>query len=227
MLIDKTVVVISGGLDSTTLLYDLMDKQHEVKAVSINYQQKHAKELRFAESICNNLGIEHRLIELPGLTQVLGNNALTNSDVEVPSGQYENGTIQITTVPNRNMIFLSVAIGWAATLKFNGVAFGAHAGVHTNYPDCKPVFADAMNAAAMVCDWDPICVYSPFIEFTKADIVRRGIELSVPFEKTWSCYRGGEFHCGSCSTCQDRIAAFEQCGARDPVKYLQCCKVDS
>lgn len=206
----KTVVVLSGGLDSTTLLYHLMDKGHEVKALSINYQQKHAKELGFAKSICELVSVEHRIVELQGLSAVLNNNALTNSDIDIPTGEYQDGTIQVTTVPNRNMIFLSVAIGWAAALKFNSVAFGAHAGEHTNYPDCKPPFADAMNAAAQVCDWNPIKVHSPFIDWNKGQIVKRGLELGVPFEKTWSCYNGGEIPCGECSTCVDRMQALKQ-----------------
>ena len=171
----KTVVVLSGGLDSTTLLYHLIDEGHEVKALSINYQQKHSKELGFAKSICEHVGIEHRLVELQGLSAVLNNNALTNSEIDVPTGEYQDGTIQVTTVPNRNMIFLAVAIGWAADLKFNGVAFGAHAGEHTNYPDCKRPFAEAMNAAALVCDWNPIEVHAPFIDWNKGQIVKRGL----------------------------------------------------
>lgn len=213
----KTVVVLSGGLDSTTLLYHLIDEGHEVKALSINYQQKHSKELGFAKSICEHVGIEHRLVELQGLSAVLNNNALTNSEIDVPTGEYQEGTIQVTTVPNRNMIFLAVAIGWAADLKFNGVAFGAHAGEHTNYPDCKRPFAEAMNAAALVCDWSPIEVHAPFIDWNKGQIVKRGLELGVPFEKTWSCYNGGENPCGECSTCVDRRLAFEQCNVLDSV----------
>lgn len=213
----KTVVVLSGGLDSTTLLYHLIDEGHEVKALSINYQQKHSKELGFAKSICEHVGIEHRLVELQGLSAVLNNNALTNSEIDVPTGEYQEGTIQVTTVPNRNMIFLAVAIGWAADLKFNGVAFGAHAGEHTNYPDCKRPFAEAMNAAALVCDWSPIEVRAPFIDWNKGQIVKRGLELGVPFEKTWSCYNGGENPCGECSTCVDRRLAFEQCNVLDSV----------
>ena len=212
----KTVVVLSGGLDSTTLLYHLIDEGHEVKALSINYQQKHSKELGFAKSICEHVGIEHRLVELQGLSAVLNNNALTNSEIDVPTGEYQEGTIQVTTVPNRNMIFLAVAIGWAADLKFNGVAFGAHAGEHTNYPDCKRPFAEAMNAAALVCDWSPIEVHAPFIDWNKGQIVERGLEIGVPFEMTWSCYNGREQPCGECSTCIDRAQAFEINNSLDP-----------
>ena len=213
----KTVVVLSGGLDSTTLLYHLRAEGHEVKALTINYSQRHAREIACAQKICAELGIEHRLVELPGLVSVLGNNALTNTNIDVPTGEYQNGTIQVTTVPNRNMIMLSVAIGWAASMDFNGVAFGAHTGEHTNYPDCKPPFADAMNVAAQVCDWNPIAVYSPFIDWSKGQIVARGIDLGVPFEKTWSCYEGGDEPCGKCSTCLDRKVAFELVSSDDPL----------
>lgn len=213
----KTVVVLSGGLDSTTLLYHLIDEGHEVKALSINYQQKHSKELSFAKSICEELKIEHRLVELQGLSAVLNNNALTNSEIDIPTGEYKDGTIQVTTVPNRNMIFLAVAIGWAADLKYNGVAFGAHAGEHTNYPDCKRPFAEAMNAVALVCDWNPIQVHAPFIDWNKGQIVKRGLELGVPFEKTWSCYNGKEAPCGECSTCVDRSTAFQLANICDPI----------
>lgn len=216
MLDKKTVVVLSGGLDSTTLLYHLIDEGHEVKALSINYQQKHSKELGFAKSICEHVGIEHRLVELQGLSAVLNNNALTNSEIDIPTGEYQEGTIQVTTVPNRNMIFLAVAIGWAAGMKFNGVAFGAHAGEHTNYPDCKRPFAEAMNAAGLVCDWNPIEVHAPFIDWNKGQIVERGLEIGVPFEMTWSCYNGREQPCGECSTCIDRAQAFEINNSLDP-----------
>ena len=212
----KTVVVLSGGLDSTTLLYHLIDGGHEVKALSINYQQRHSKELGFAEATCDQLKVEHRLVELQGLTSVLDGNALTNAEIDVPTGGYQDGTIQVTTVPNRNMIFLSVAIGWAATIGFNGVAFGAHGGEHTNYPDCKPPFVEALNAAALVCDWQPISVLAPFINWNKTQIVARGLELNVPFEITWSCYNGGETPCGECSTCVDRRTAFDFCGITEP-----------
>jgi 7-cyano-7-deazaguanine synthase len=115
------------------------------------------------------------------------------------------------------MVMLSVGIAWAAGLKFDAVAFGAHGGVHTNYPDCKPEFAEAMDRAALVCDFEPIRVLAPFVNLVKADIVRRGAELGVPFDLTWSCYTGGEQHCGRCGTCIDRRTAFLQAGVPDPI----------
>lgn len=215
----KTVVVHSGGLDSTTLLYHLLANGHDVKTLTIDYRQRHLKEAEAARQICKRLGIEHRLVELPQLVQVFGANALTDSTAVLPEGAYSEETISRTTVPNRNMIFLSIAIGWAASLQFDGVAFGAHAGEFTNYPDCQPEFAAAMNAAAAVSHTRPIAVHSPFITWNKTQIVQRGVELGVPFEQTWSCYSGGELHCGRCSTCHDRRQAFANAGVKDPVSY--------
>ncbi|HJZ55022.1 MAG TPA: 7-cyano-7-deazaguanine synthase, partial [Gemmataceae bacterium] len=110
-------------------------------------------------------------------------------------------------------------IAWAASLGFDAVAFGAHGGAHTNYPDCRSPFAEAMDRAAQVCDFRPIRVLAPFVSWVKADIVRWGAELGVPFELTWSCYAGGRKHCGRCGTCLDRLAAFAACSLCDPVEY--------
>ena len=193
--------------------------QVEIKALTVNYNQRHSKEIMYAKMLCESLGVEHRVIDIPGLQGVLGANALTTTQAEVPEGVYQDQTIKLTTVPNRNMILLSVAIAWASAVEFDSVAFGAHAGVHTNYPDCKQPFAQAMDAVARVCDWAPIEVLAPFVHWCKGDIVKRGIELNVPFERTWSCYNGRDFHCGKCSTCMDRLQAFQQAGIPDPAKY--------
>lgn len=127
----------------------------------------------------------------------------------VPYGAYSPETMQVTIVPNRNMIMIAIATGWAIALGFDSVAFGAHAGEYTPYPDCQPAFAEAINSTTRVCDYSPIEVLAPFVTWTKADIVRRGLELRVNFDLTWSCYEGGSNHCGICSTCLDRLYAFE------------------
>jgi 7-cyano-7-deazaguanine synthase len=117
------------------------------------------------------------------------------------------------------MILLSVGLAWAVSLGYDGVAFGAHAGQYTPYPDCQPAFAAAMDGAARVCDWEPRRVLAPFVELDKAGVVRRGAELGVPFELTWSCYNGGSKHCGRCGTCLDRRSAFKKAGVVDPTEY--------
>jgi 7-cyano-7-deazaguanine synthase len=206
----RTVAVFSGGLDSTTLLYYLLALGHEVKAISFDYGQRHRKELDAARAISQLLSIEHRIVNVSGLAEIFGSNALTNNSVAVPHGAYSSDTMQVTVVPTRNMIFLSIATGWAIALGYDSVAFGAHSGEYTPYPDCQPAFAAAVNAAAHVCDVRPIEVLSPFVRWTKGDIVRYGKKTGVPFELTWSCYEGGEKPCGNCSTCIDREEAFAQ-----------------
>jgi 7-cyano-7-deazaguanine synthase len=219
-MIHKAIVIFSGGLDSTTLLYHLRDSGCEVKALSVNYAQRHREqELAAAATVCRRLGIDQKVLDLTSLVAFFGQNSLTDSSVDVPEGPYSQITIPLTTVPNRNMILLSVGIAWAASLGFGAVAFGAHSGPRTNYPDCSPAFAAAMDSAARECDERKICVLAPFVTWDKGDIVRRGAELGVPFELTWSCYKGGERHCGRCGTCLDRKVAFEKAGLTDPVAY--------
>jgi 7-cyano-7-deazaguanine synthase len=214
--VKRIVVVFSGGLDSTTLLYHLKASGHEVKALSVDYGQRHSRELQAAAQICEFAEVEHRIVDLSGLAVIFGDNALTQHSTEIPAGEYEPSTMAITTVPNRNMILLAIATGWAIACEFDAVAFGAHSGEYTPYPDCRPEFAAAMNSATQVCDDRSIEVLSPFVAWHKSDIVRRGHELGVPFELTWSCYAGGASPCGQCSTCRDRMNAFEQVGLTDP-----------
>lgn len=215
----RTVVIFSGGLDSTTLLYHLKDAGHELAALAVNYGQRHSRELNCARDICQTIGVELTTLELSGLAQVFGRNSLSDSSVEIPKGNYQQDSMQQTTVPNRNMILLSIATGWAISNDYQTVAFGAHSGEYTPYPDCRPEFAEAMNIAAQLCDWKPLHIVAPFVDWTKSDIVRRGADLGVPFESTWSCYVGGQKHCGRCGTCLDRKLAFKGSGSDDPTIY--------
>lgn len=215
----RTAVIFSGGLDSTTLLYDLKAAGHDVAALAINYGQRHSRELVCAQRICQAISVEITTLDLSGLAQIFGTNSLSDAGVEVPEGKYEEKSMQQTTVPNRNMILLSIATGWAISNDYQAVAFGAHSGEYTPYPDCRPEFASAMDHAAQLCDWQPIRILAPFVNWTKSDIVRRGAELGVPFQSTWSCYVGGEKHCGRCGTCLDRKSAFQKSGIIDPTDY--------
>ncbi|MDY3551365.1 7-cyano-7-deazaguanine synthase QueC [Gemmata sp. JC717] len=216
----KTVVIFSGGLDSTTLLHYLRAEGHELLALSVNYGQRHlSKESAAAEAICRKLGIERQIVDLTALVACFGQNALTDMATAVPEGAYCESTIPVTTVPNRNMVMLSVGLAMAASRGFNAVAFGAHGGEHTNYPDCKPGFAAAMDRAAQECNNPPLRVLAPFVTWDKAGIIRRGAELNVPFELTWSCYTGGEVHCGACGTCVDRRQGFIKALVNDPTEY--------
>ncbi len=214
--VKRIVVIFSGGLDSTTLLYHLTSAGHKVKALSVDYGQRHSRELQAAARICEVAAVEHRIVHLSGLASIFGDNALTEHATQIPAGEYGPSTMAVTTVPNRNMILLAIATAWAIACEFDAVAFGAHSGEYTPYPDCRPEFAAAMNCATQLCDDRAIEVLSPFVSWDKSDIVRHGQELGVPFELTWSCYAGGESPCGQCATCRDRMNAFEQAGLADP-----------
>lgn len=216
----KPVVVIhSGGLDSTVLLYALRAAGEDVRALSIDYGQRHARELAAAQAICAGAGVPHRVADLSGLGILLAGSSLTSPEVAVPEGHYTAESMKATVVPNRNMILISVAAGYAISLGADRVAYGAHGGDHAIYPDCREEFAQALDAALALADWHPVQLERPFVELTKADLVRKGAALGVPFAQTWSCYVGGEHHCGRCGTCVERREAFALAGVADPTVY--------
>lgn len=214
----KAVLTYSGGLDSTVLLYQLRTGGAEVRCLGVDYGQRHRCELKAAESICRSLGVPYRLADLRSVRPLLAGSSQTD-DVTVPEGHYAEETMKLTVVPNRNMILLSLAIGWAVSLRFDAVAYAAHAGDHAIYPDCRPEFVEAVRRVAELCDWHRVRLEAPFVGMTKTDIVRLGAGLGVPFERTWSCYKGGERHCGRCGTCTERREAFEKAGVPDPTEY--------
>ena len=221
------VAIFSGGLDSTTLLYHLRAEGHSLRALSVDYGQRHARnELACAERLAADLGLDWRLLDLTSLVDFFGSNALTDDAREIPIGAYSADTMALTVVPNRNMVLLSAALSWAIATSATAVAFGAHGGAYSPYPDCRPAFAGAMAAAARVCHDTALDVWAPFIGWSKAAIVARGAELGVPFDSTWSCYRGGAVHCGECGTCIDRRAAFVEAAVADPTEYASTRKFD-
>jgi 7-cyano-7-deazaguanine synthase len=214
------VVLLSGGLDSSVLAFCLTRAGLNIKALTIDYGQRHAKEQVAAKEVAAVLGIEHRIVSLGELRPILGDgSSLLNQDIAVPEGHYEDDSMKSTVVPNRNMILLSIATAWSIASSLDGVAYAAHAGDHAIYPDCRPAFADAMNEAINLCDYTSQELIRPFVFLTKADIVKLGASLGVPFEKTWSCYNGRAVHCGKCGTCTERIEAFELAGVPDATEY--------
>ena len=215
----KTVLIYSGGIDSTVLLYDLLNSGHDVQALSVNYGQRHIKELDCAKSLCNQLNVEHHVADLTALNPLLSGSSLTSPHVQVPEGHYEDESMKATVVPNRNMILLSIATGWAMSTGASSVSYAAHSGDRAIYPDCREEFADAMNSVMEIAGWDKVSLNRPFSSLTKADIVKLGDELDVPFEQTWSCYKGGQVHCGVCGTCVERREAFQLAGVTDPTIY--------
>jgi len=217
----KCVLVYSGGLDSTTLLYYMRSLDYDVHCLSVHYGQRHKIELQCAETVCKDLGITHKTLDLSPVQELLGGSALTDG-IAVPHGHYAEESMKQTVVPNRNMILLSLAIGWAVSLKAKVVVYGAHAGDHAIYPDCRPEFIDAMAKAALICDWDKVELIAPFQTMSKGEIVEHGARLGVPFEKTWTCYEGNQEtreHCGKCGSCTERMEAFKLAGVPDPTKY--------
>jgi len=215
----KTVLIYSGGIDSTVLLYDLLNSGHDVQALSVNYGQRHGKELDCAKSLCKQLNVEHHVADLTALNPLLSGSSLTSPHVQVPEGHYEDESMKATVVPNRNMILLSIATGWAMSTGASSVSYAAHSGDRAIYPDCREEFADAMNSVMEIAGWDKVSLNRPFSSLTKADIVKLGDELGVPFEQTWSCYKGGQVHCGVCGTCVERREAFQLAGVTDSTIY--------
>lgn len=215
----KTVIVYSGGLDSTVLLYHLRASGHELHALSIDYGQRHRCELDRAADLCEELGIPHPTADLSAIQPFLAGSSLTSPEIEVAEGHYTEESMKSTVVPNRNMIFLALATGHALSIKAGQVAYAGHSGDHAIYPDCRNEFAEAMAAAIRIADWNPVELMRPFVDWTKADIVHRGAELGVPFARTWSCYKGGAQHCGRCGTCIERREAFDLAKVEDPTPY--------
>jgi 7-cyano-7-deazaguanine synthase len=216
----KTIVICSGGLDSVTLAHKVAVENELVGLVSFDYGQRHKKELDFANQCADRLGTAHQLIDISHLGAMLGGSALTD-DIAVPDGHYAEETMKITVVPNRNAIMLTIAFGLASAQGADAVAAAVHGGDHFIYPDCRPAFIEAFQTMQN-CALDgqsTIKLYTPFVTISKADIVSIGKELVVPFEKTWSCYKGGATHCGRCGTCVERIEAFHLAHVDDPTKY--------
>ena len=230
LIYSKAVIILSGGMDSTTLLYemvhgtpDMFDNKppyEEVVALSFDYGQRHSKELPFAGLTCQKLGVKHKTITLPLRFE---GNALTG-DIDVPEGHYADESMKDTVVPNRNGIMLSIAIGEAISRGFGTVGYAAHAGDHAIYPDCRPVFVEAITKMAELCFYEPVKLYAPFIHITKTDIVKVGKTIGVDYSLTWSCYKGGENHCGKCGTCVERIEAFRDSNNIDPMMVEQTTK---
>jgi 7-cyano-7-deazaguanine synthase len=213
----KTVLILSGGMDSVTLLYDLLARGDSVEAIGVNYRQRHGKELTCAAELCRGLGVRFDVLDLSSLSWFLTGSSQSDPTVAVPFGKYDEPSMKLTVVPNRNMFMLAAAGGVAIARKADRLAYGAHAGDHTIYPDCRPEFVEAMGNAFGLCDWHTLGLHAPYINMTKGDICKIGLSLGVPFEKTWTCYVGGPRPCGKCGSCTERAEAFEFAGAQDPL----------
>lgn len=217
----KTILIMSGGMDSTTLLYKLKAEGDEVLCLLFYYGQKHKKELDMAFKTCQITGTKHEFVEFPHTVQewLKHSGSLTDSGKEIPEGHYADENMKDTVVPNRNMMMLSMAASIGIMWKADRICYGAHAGDHDIYPDCRQDFIEAISEAIKLCDWHKISLEAPFKAMTKAEIVSLGLKLGVPYKDTWSCYKGGEKACGKCGTCVERLEAFSLAGAEDPISY--------
>jgi 7-cyano-7-deazaguanine synthase len=223
---NKCVVLLSGGLDSTTLLAYMKYINFEVLPISIYYGQRHKHELDAAEAICKHYGLEWKGFDMSFGSAHLFKGSSQTDNIPVPHGHYEDASMKVTVVPNRNMILLSLATAYAISNDARVVAYAAHAGDHAIYPDCRPQFAEAMKRAIAGCHFEYMELDTPFIRKSKADIVALGAQLHVPFNLTWSCYDpqlsvSRYIHCGECGTCVERKEAFTLAGIPDPTEYAK------
>ena len=210
----KGLLIYSGGLDSTTLLYEYKDSID--LAVTFDYGSKHnAKEIACAKENCQRLGIRHLIIPLGFIGQYFKSDLL-QSGGEIPEGSYADENMKSTVVPFRNGIMLAVAAGLAESYGLDTVLLANHSGDHAIYPDCRPEFIDAFSAAVKAGTYEGIRVVSPYCLLTKRDIALRGKDLGVDYSRTYSCYKGGEKHCGKCGTCVERKEAL---AGFDPTVY--------
>lgn len=216
----KTMVIFSGGMDSGTLLYHLRDQGHELLPIGIDYRQRHIKELDYAHRFCAQLGLKYPVLNLRSVGALLAGSSQTDKSIPVPHGHYQAETMKLTVVPNRNMLMLAAAGAVAIAHQCEALAYGAHAGDHAIYPDCRAGFIQIMREAFLNCDWKPLELLTPFRDWSKGEIAKEGVRLGVPYELTWTCYEGGEDPCGRCGACTERKEAFEYVGVPDPLLSL-------
>lgn len=240
-----SIAVVSGGLDSTTLVHRMINEGYTPHLLSFNYGQRHSKELNYARTTATLLGLRHDIVDLTGITRLISNSALTSQtgltvrgmnfdgdgfhpNIEVPEGHYAEDTMKATVVPNRNMIMLSIAAGAAVNFGYRTIGFGVHGGDHFIYPDCRPKFIFAVGQTILDGNegfhnfWvdrndqseGALPVYTPYLKSTKADIAYEALLLGVPLHLTWSCYKGGDIHCGRCGTCVERLEAIDEAQER-------------
>ena len=213
------VVLLSGGIDSTTAFY-LTQKEHRVVlALSFDYGSKHnAQELKFARYHAEKCGICHEIIDLDFIRKSFKSDLL-QSGGDIPQGSYDDDNMKSTVVPFRNGIMLAIAAGYTESIGAKRIVIAAHSGDHAIYPDCRPAFIRSMGEAIAVGTYEDIQILCPFLNQNKGDIVRIGAKLGVDYSQTWSCYCGGDLHCGKCGTCVERREAFAQAGIPDPTRY--------
>ncbi|MEW5759735.1 MAG: 7-cyano-7-deazaguanine synthase QueC [Candidatus Thermoplasmatota archaeon] len=216
----KGIVLLSGGLDSTTVLAIAKGECKEVQALSFDYGQRHKKELLCTKKIAKFYNVRHRIIKLD---LSICRSALIGKNQKI-TGRKKKVGIPTTYVPARNTIFISFALGYAESINADAIYIGANSIDYSGYPDCRPEYYDAFRKLVKLgtragAEGKEIKILTPLINMRKSEIIRKGIELSVPYELTWSCYKGGKKACGTCDACQLRINGFRDAGYEDPIEY--------
>jgi len=212
-----SVIIVSGGMDSITMLYEFKDRI--ALGISFDYGSNHnAKEIPLAELHCKRLGIEHITIKLDFMHQYFKSSLLDGAEA-IPEGNYDEENMKSTVVPFRNGIMLSIAAGIAESHDLKYVMLANHGGDHTIYPDCRAEFVENMSKALTAGTFAGVEILAPYTAITKADIARHGKELGIDYAETWSCYKGGDKHCGRCGTCRERREALAEAGIVDTTEY--------
>ena len=212
-----SIIILSGGMDSVTMLYEFKDRI--ALAVSFNYGSNHnEKEIKCAKMHCKELGIEHIVINLDFISKYFQSSLLQGAEA-IPEGHYQDENMKSTVVPFRNGIMLSIACGIAESRGLRYVMIANHSGDHAIYPDCRKSFIDAMSSAMANGTYKKVRLYAPYTNINKTEIAKHGKELGIDYTKTWSCYKGGDIHCGKCGTCVERKEALRDAGIEDKTEY--------
>jgi len=213
------VVLLSGGMDSTVLASLATQNFDRVVALSVNYAQRHKRELEAASKVAKHLNIPHTVLDISNINNLLQGSALTSKEVEVPHGHYAADNMKITVVPGRNTILLSIAYGFCVSLGFTSVSYAAHRGDFYQYPDTRFEYVQAVQKVFELGHFWPVTLWTPFLETDKAGICKIGLEIGSPFELSHTCYEGEEVACAKCGSCVERIESFYLNEAIDPISY--------
>jgi 7-cyano-7-deazaguanine synthase len=215
------VIVLSGGMDSAVLLAHELSLGTAVAALSFDYGSKHNPcELPMAREMCARLGVSHKVVGLPFINELFASSLLQSGEA-IPEGTYDADTMKSTVVPFRNGILIAIAVGYAESIGASRVLIGSHSGDHHIYPDCRPEFNTAIDEAARLGTDDAVRVTFPFAAMDKREVGDLGRTLGVDFARTWTCYKGGEMHCGVCGACDERKFALRHEQGLDPTRYLK------
>lgn len=215
----RSLVLLSGGVDSTAAAAIQAQKGALAAAVTMHYGQRHAREIDAAVAVARYFDVPHLVVNLAAWGELLTTSALTNPEIPVPRAHYAPENLALTVVPNRNATFLMAASGIAQAMDIDTVVTAVHTGDHAIYPDCRPEFIESASRTAQLGTGGKVNIEAPFVHVTKAQIVELGDEAGAPWAMTWSCYEGGDHHCGTCATCRERRDAFTTAGVDDPTTY--------